>query len=145
MVSRMEVDRTGLEVLARDECLRLLRGSLVGRVIVTDRALPAAFPVNFAVLDDDVVFRTTAGSKLEAASAQAVVAFEVDDLDPVGQSGWSVLVQDLAGLVAGPVDLARAHALPLHPWAPGQRLEFVPIRSEIVSGRRLLQPAPAGS
>ena len=141
----MEMDRTGLEVLARNECLRLLRGSLVGRVIVTDRALPAAFPVNFALLDDDVVFRTTPGSKLEAASARAVVAFEVDDLDPVGQSGWSVLVQGLAGPVAGPVDLARAQALPLHPWAPGQRLEFVRIRSEIVSGRRLLQPVPVGS
>ena len=141
----MEVDRTGLEVLARDECMRLLRGSLVGRVIVSDRALPAAFPVNFAVLDDDVVFRTTAGSKLEAASVRAVVAFEVDDLDPLAQSGWSVLVQGLAGLIADPVDMARAQALPLHLWAPGQRVEFLRIRSEIVSGRRLLQQVRVSS
>ncbi|MGI8807661.1 MAG: hypothetical protein ACR2KK_07440 [Acidimicrobiales bacterium] len=40
----MEVDRTGLQVLSRAECLALLRDSLVGRVIVTDRALPAASP-----------------------------------------------------------------------------------------------------
>lgn len=139
----MEVDRTGLEVLSRAECLALLRRSLVGRVVVTDRALPAAFPVNFALLDEDVVFRTTAGSKLEAASARAVVAFEVDDLDPVGQTGWSVLIQGTAGLLADPVDLARAQVLPLQPWAPGRRLEFVRIRSELVSGRRLVQPTPA--
>ncbi len=39
-LSLMEVDRTGLQVLSRAECLALLRQSLVGRVIVTDRALP---------------------------------------------------------------------------------------------------------
>jgi len=141
----MEVDRTGMEVLPRAECLSLLRGSLVGRVVVTDRALPAAFPVNFALLGDDVVFRTTAGSKLEAASTGAVVAFEVDDLDPVRQTGWSVLIQGRAGLVEDPIDLARAGALPFQPWAPGRRLEFVRVRSELVSGRRLLQPALAAA
>lgn len=143
MVFPMEVDRTGLEVLSRAECLSLLRRSVVGRVIVTDRALPAAFPVNFALLGEDVVFRTMAGSKLEAASARAVVAFEVDDMDPVRQTGWSVLIQGRAGLVEDPVDLSRAHALPFQPWAPGKRLDFVRVRSELVSGRRLLQPTPA--
>jgi len=138
----MEVDRTGLQVLSRAECLALLRASLVGRVVVTDRALPAAFPVNFALLGEGVVFRTTAGSKLEAASARAVVAFEVDDMDPVRQTGWSVLVQGRAALIEDPVDLARARALPLQPWAPGRRLEFVRIRSELVSGRRIPQAAP---
>ena len=139
----MELDRTGLEVLTRAECLALLRTSLVGRVIVTDRALPAAFPVNFAMLDDDVVFRTTAGSKLEVASAQAVVAFEVDDLDPIGQTGWSVLIQGLARRIQDPADVTRAGTLPFQPWAPGKRLEFMRISSELVSGRRLLRQAPA--
>ena len=138
----MEVDRTGLQVLSRAECLALLRQSLVGRVIVTDRALPAAFPVNFALLGEDVVFRTAAGSKLEAASARTVVAFEADDMDPVRQTGWSVLIQGRAALIEDPVELARARALPLQPWAPGRRLEFVRIRSELLSGRRIPQPAP---
>ena len=137
----MEVDRTGLQVLSRAECLALLGRSLVGRVVVTDRALPAAFPVNFALLGEDVVFRTAAGSKLEAASARTVVAFEVDDIDPLRQTGWSVLIQGRSSLVDDPLDLARARALPLYPWAPGQRIEFVRIRSELVSGRRLL-PTP---
>lgn len=137
----MEVDGAGMQILSRAECLALLRHSLVGRVIVTDRALPAAFPVNFALLGEDVVFRTAAGSKLEAASARAVVAFEVDDMDPVRQTGWSVLVQGRAALIEDPVDLARASALPLQPWAPGRRLEFVRVRSELVSGRRIPQPA----
>lgn len=141
MFSLMEVDRTGLEVLSRADCLALLRQSVVGRVIVTDRALPAAFPVNFALLGEDVVFRTAAGSRLEAASARTVVAFEVDDIDPLRQTGWSVLIQGRASVVEDPLDLARACALPLRPWAPSRRLEFVRIRSELVSGRRLVQSA----
>ena len=141
----MEADRTGLQVLSRAECLALLRQSFVGRVIVTDRALPAAFPVNFALLGEDVVFRTAAGSKLESASARTVVAFEVDDIDPQRQTGWSVLIQGRAALVDDPVDLARARALPLQPWAPGKRLEFVRIRSELVSGRRIPRPALASA
>lgn len=137
----METDRHGLEVLPRSECLALLATSRVGRVVVTDRALPAAFPVNFVLLDDDIVFLTMSGSKLSAAQGEEVVAFEVDDIDPVHQIGWSVLVQGLARVIEDPGELARARALPLQPWAPGNDYRFVRIRSEIVSGRRLLPSA----
>ncbi len=56
-----------------------------------------------------------------------------------------MLIQGRAGLVEDPIDLARAGALPFQPWAPGRRLEFVRVRSELVSGRRLLQPALAAA
>ena len=138
----MQLDRNGLEVLTRGECLRLLAHSRVGRVVVTDRALPAAFPVNFALLDEDVVFMTTTGSKLEAAQGEEVMAFEVDDIDPLRHGGWSVLVQGLASVISDPDDLAQARALRLEPWAPDGRFQFVRIRTELVSGRRLL-PRPA--
>jgi nitroimidazol reductase NimA-like FMN-containing flavoprotein (pyridoxamine 5'-phosphate oxidase superfamily) len=134
----MELDHHGLEVIPREECLDLLRASQVGRVVVTDRALPAAYPVNFALLDDDVVFLSTTGSKLSAAEGEAVVAFEVDDLDPVRRTGWSVLVQGLACLIEDPDELVRAWSLPLEPWAPVGQFHFVRIRSELVSGRRLV-------
>jgi len=137
----MQLDRNGLEVLPRAECLRLLAQSRVGRVVVTDRALPAAFPVNFALLDEDVVFLTTAGSKLEAAEGEEVMAFEADDIDPVLHSGWSVLVQGLASVISDPEDLEQARALRLEPWAPGGNFQFVRIRAELVSGRRLLPKA----
>ena len=137
----MQLDRNGLEVLSREECLRLLAQSRVGRVVVTDRALPAAFPVNFALLDEDVVFMTTTGSKLEAAEGEEVMAFEADDIDPVLHSGWSVLVQGLASVISDPAELEEARALRLEPWAPAADFQFVRIRSELVSGRRLLPTA----
>ena len=139
----MQLDRNGLEVLSRAECLRLLARSRVGRVVVTDRALPAAFPVNFALLDEDVVFMTTTGSKLEAAQGEEVMAFEADDIDPVLQSGWSVLVQGLASVISDPDDVVRARSLGIEPWAPAPEFQFVRIRAELVSGRRLLPRAAA--
>ena len=107
-------------------------------MVVTDRALPACFPVNFALLDEDVVFLTNSGSKLDAAEGEHVMAFEADDVDPVSQSGWSVLVQGLASLIVDPDELARAEMLGLAPWAPSVHRQFVRIRSELISGRRLL-------
>ena len=135
---------TALEVLARVQCLQLLRSGVVGRVVVTDKALPAAFPVNFALLGDDVVFLTSPGSKLEAASVEAVVAFQADEIDPARHTGWSVLVQGPAELIVDAHELARARALDLEPWSPLERSHLVRVRSELVSGRRLV-PSGANS
>lgn len=137
-----QLDRNGLEVLSRAECLRLLARSPIGRVVVTDKALPAAFPVNFALLDEDVVFMTRGGTKLEMAAAEEVVAFEADEIDPSTQTGWSVLIQGWASQITDPDELARARALRLRPWAAGERLQFVRVRSEVMSGRRLLPTSP---
>lgn len=135
--SRMELDRHGLEKLEREECLSLLAGRSVGRVGITIAALPAIFPVNFALLEGDIVFRSSPGSKLTAAAQRAIVAFEVDDTDSMFHSGWSVLVVGPAHEITDPAELARAEKLPLTPWAPGTKGHYIRIRSEIVSGRRI--------
>ena len=138
----MDVDPQGLEVLSRPQCLRLLRRRTIGRVVLTVDCLPTAFPVNYAFLDDDIVFRSAAGSKLHAALAGTVVGFQVDRIDPVLQSGWSVLVRGRADILAAE-ELARAARLGLRPAAPGERPFFVRIRTETVSGRRFLSPVHA--
>lgn len=138
MVSGMEIDHSGMEVLSREASLRLLEGVPVGRVVVSEHALPVAFPVNFAVLDGDIVFRTSTGSKLGAAVHKAVLAFEADRIDPDLRRGWSVLVQGWASLITRPDELARVEALGLQSWAPETRRHYVRIHSEMVSGRRLL-------
>ena len=137
----MALDRNGLEVIPRDECLELLRGSDLGRVVVAMGALPAALPVNYAMLGEDVVFMTGTGTKLEQAVKKAVVAFEVDEIDPVARTGWSVLVTGWSSLVTRPDEIAPIRRLGLEPWVPSVRGHFVRIRSEMVSGRRLVAPA----
>jgi nitroimidazol reductase NimA-like FMN-containing flavoprotein (pyridoxamine 5'-phosphate oxidase superfamily) len=141
----MEVDRNGLEVLPREECLRLVTSAHIGRVAISVDALPAVFPVNYVVDDGRIVFRTAEGTKLDAATANAVVAFEVDSVDPIYHTGWSVLVQGLAREITDPRALERARKLPLRPWANHGRDRFVQVSTDVVSGRRLSQPpAPDG-
>lgn len=122
--------------------MRLAAGS-VGRVAVSQAALPVVVPVNYAVLDGDIVIRTGAGTKLDAALAGAVVAFEIDAVDPIYHEGWSVMVQGRAHEVVDPDELMRARALPLTPWAAGARDRFVRIASERITGRKIQRKGSA--
>ena len=90
-----QIVSTRLEVLSDEECHWLLEGGSVGRVGVTGGAIPEVLPVNYALLDGDIVFRTGRGTKVHAATSDAPIAFEVDECDPVTLSGWSVLVVGL--------------------------------------------------
>lgn len=133
----MLVDR-GLELLTEDDALALLASSEIGRVGLTIGALPAIFPVNYAIVDDAIVFRTAPGSKLAAASAGTVVAFEVDDYERADRSGWSVLVIGPSEVVHDLDATFRVLDAGLEPWADGARTSIVRIRPELVSGRRIV-------
>jgi nitroimidazol reductase NimA-like FMN-containing flavoprotein (pyridoxamine 5'-phosphate oxidase superfamily) len=128
----------GLETLEETECRALLGDRGVGRVAVTIGAVPAVFPVNYSVLDGEVVFRTGSGTKLDAAVRRAVIAFEIDEVDPLYHQGWSVMVVGVADVVVDADRLSRAEHLPLRPWARGARQHLVAIRSGIVTGRRIV-------
>jgi len=125
-------------VLNREQCLELLATVPVGRVGVSIRALPAVLPVNFVLVGSQILFRTIPGTKLDAATANAVVAFEADGFDPDGGSSWSVLVQGICSEVTDPEDLARLARVRLEPWAfgPGVAERLVRIDTSFVSGRR---------
>ena len=127
--------------LDREACSRRLGAGGIGRAAVTVGALPAIFPVNFAVLDGDVVFRTGPGTKLDAAVAGAVIAFEIDHFDAFSHTGWSVLVVGTARPITDPGEQARAEHLPLTPWADGRRDTFVRIHAAKVTGRELTYTA----
>jgi uncharacterized protein len=126
----------GLETLGREECETLLRSQSVGRVGVCG-ARPGVFPVLFALLDGDVVFRTAPGEKLIAAALNRELVFEVDDFDVETRSGWSVNILGAAEEIEEPGELARATALDLDPWAGEVRDRYVRIRATEVSGRRI--------
>lgn len=126
----------GLELIAREQCLALLRTQRVGRVgVFTGRA--GVFPVLYALLDDDVVFRTAPGEKLIAAALHREVVFEIDSFDTETRSGWSVNVLGNAEEIVHPDELARADALGLDPWAGDVRDRYVRIRTTELSGRRI--------
>jgi nitroimidazol reductase NimA-like FMN-containing flavoprotein (pyridoxamine 5'-phosphate oxidase superfamily) len=134
----MEVDHNGLEVLGRDECLRLLGTATLGRIGVTSGALPTVLPINFRFDGRQILFRTGVGTKLDAATQNAVVAFEVDEIDAIAHTGWSVVVRGVARELTDPDELVEAQRPPLARWAPGENHRVVSISPEIVSGRRIV-------
>jgi nitroimidazol reductase NimA-like FMN-containing flavoprotein (pyridoxamine 5'-phosphate oxidase superfamily) len=126
-----------LNVLSHDECLRLLVRAPIGRMVFTERALPAIRLVNFILDGDEIALRTSEGGKLLSAVRHTVVAFEADEVDAVARVGWSVMVIGHAREVTDPAELTRLRALLPASWAPGPREHLVCIKVELVSGRRL--------
>jgi len=133
------VSSYGLQVLDRLECEALLRTQQMGRVGVCTQK-PLVVPVVYALLDDDVVFRTAPGEKLIAAALNRTVAFEIDEYDLSARTGWSVLVLGTAEEIVDRDELRRVRAIGLEPWAGEVRDRYVRIRAEEVTGRRV-QPA----
>jgi len=130
-----------LEEISESECLRLLRGHALGRIAVVVDKKPQIFPVNYALQDRLIVFRTAPGTKLSYAPSSDV-AFEIDEYNPESGVGWSVIVQGVAQDATTAVDdlswTARS-AMP-HPVAPGARTHRVAIDSQRITGRRFRIP-----
>lgn len=131
----------GLELLTEEESVELLASERVGRVGITIGALPAIFPVNYAVIDDAIVFRTSPGSKMSAAASGAVVAFEVDNYHLSDRTGWSVLVVGRSEVVHDLDTTFKVSAAALQPLAGGKRTTIVRIEPAFISGRRIVHEA----
>ena len=133
-------DVTLLEDLDNAECLRLIGTQGIGRVAFIVDGAPAVLPVNFALVDDLVVFRTALGSAFDVLVRHAEVAFEVDQADPAYHSGWSVIGRGRAESVEGAPALGDAlEGLPLRPWGLTAPPGWIGVRLREVTGRRIVQ------
>jgi uncharacterized protein len=135
----------GLELLTEEQCRQLLAGGEVGRVGITIGALPAIFPVNYRVVDGAIVFRTAPGTKMTAATVDAVVAFEADDYHLADRSGWSVMAVGRAEVVSDPDPAVARAAAGLAPFVDGDRHTIVRIDPLFLSGRRLVHRSPSST
>ena len=121
-----------LEELSRDECLTLLSLHSVGRIaVIADDGLPYVAPVNYELAGETIVFRTNAGTKLDALHRHAV-AFQIDSIDPAHRTGWSVLVQGVAH-EAAPHELK---SVVVEPWI-GPKRHLIQVVPRFISGRRI--------
>jgi nitroimidazol reductase NimA-like FMN-containing flavoprotein (pyridoxamine 5'-phosphate oxidase superfamily) len=117
-------DRT-IEELDEEQCLALIAPGGVGRIAYTSRFGPVVLPVNYALQDGAIVFRTAEHGPLDEdlrtgiTGADYTVAFEIDNIDLVGRKGWSVLIQGPAHHMTGPgQDAVRSAA---RASSPGRR------------------------
>ncbi|WP_406291996.1 pyridoxamine 5'-phosphate oxidase family protein [Embleya sp. NBC_00896] len=125
----------------RREALALMAQVPVGRVVVTEGALPAVHPVLFALDGDRVVFRAYTGSVLARAAHDSVVAFQADCIDVTERTGWTTTITGRSTRVADPVEVERLDRL--LPLGPNEdEYSWFCITSEFVTGRRTRRSGP---
>lgn len=136
----MWFDERGSEVLTLSECRRLVaeasKKNIPGHLGLCGQGAPIVIPVDFSVLDGDVVLLVGDGLATTILEHN-LVAFQVNG----EESGrhWSVLIRGYAAEIE---QLPEGVASPVpHVTEPGRRL--VRIRSDIETGRRLSARATA--
>ncbi|WP_304454602.1 pyridoxamine 5'-phosphate oxidase family protein [Nocardiopsis sp. YSL2] len=138
-VASTAVPRPRLSALSRRACLDLIEPGGVGRIAFVSRSRsgPAVLPVNYAVTDGDIVFRTAADAEV-VRQLPGSVGFEVDRFDGTMSEGWSVLATGPARIVHDPDEDASLRALaPVRPWAGTERETYVRMTPDQVTGRRV--------
>jgi uncharacterized protein len=99
--------------------------------------MPTALPVAYVVDRGAVIFRSSAGTKLAAASNGTVIAFEVDWFDEDERAGWSVVVTGLARVITDPQEEQRAAHLNIPEWVQPEGARYIRLLPSIITGRRV--------
>ena len=127
--------------LTRAECLECLKGATVGRIGASVKALPVIMPVQFVVHGESVFFTTIPGSTLDAATIDAVVAFQADSYRAPLDTGWSVMLQGIASAVdEGDPDVPPIDHVAAGHNGAGPHPRLVRLDATTLSGHRLQMP-----
>ncbi|MBX7431040.1 pyridoxamine 5'-phosphate oxidase family protein [Mycobacterium sp. Y57] len=132
----MDATAAPVTELSDDESWQLLSAVTLGRLVTTVDGWTEIFPVNFVVQNKTLLFRTAEGTKLLTSVLNEHVLFEADDHNVV--EGWSVVVRGSAHLLTTSDEITHAEHAGLYPWVATQKLRFVRITPESLSGRRFV-------
>ena len=132
-----DLQQPHLDTLTREECLELLPQAVVGRVGYVADGLAIIVPVNFTVLDGDIVFCVAKGRTLSWLNLRGRLSFQADENRTANHEGWSVLIHGVAREVTDPDELALLRRRPPHSWLRSPEEHWVRIQVESISGRAL--------
>lgn len=132
----------GVEMLDERECWELLEQAPLGRIALAAAGEVDIFPINFAVHDGALWFRTAPGTKLLELTVHPRVALEIDGWDD--EKAYSVVVKGVAERLEHGSEIAEAERIGLAPWVPTLKYRWVRIRPHSVTGRRFRRgPEPS--
>jgi Pyridoxamine 5'-phosphate oxidase len=125
--------------LARDECLRLLGGISLGRIIFTAGALPAVRPVRHLLIGEQIIIRASLGAAVgqQAGGTGTVVAYQADVIDADQQLAWSVVAIGRACREDSETLVTRYREV-LRPSAREDMDELITISTDLVTGYRMI-------
>lgn len=122
--------------MSETECWELLHSNEFGRLGLSVGKQPEIFPINYAVQDGTLLFRTAQGTKLAALTINELVALEIDGYDESG--GWSVVVKGQAHAAEWGDDFNVAQVAGLRPWVATVKQVFVRVQPQEITGRRFI-------
>lgn len=129
----MEEMNEDIDRLTEGECWDRLRTQQLGRLVTHVGEVLDIFPVNYVVDDETIVFRTAEGSKLFELTVNDEVLFEVDDHSST--DAWSVVVRGHARRLDTSAEVQAADELPLRPWIPTLKYNYVRVTAASLTGR----------
>lgn len=124
------------EALPHNECVVGLQSQRIGRIALSENALPVILPVFYVYDGTAIVFRTHFGSVLDRNCRNTVVAFEVDSHDAGRRAGWSVMAVGVANVVA-PGEALREREIQLDRRGAPEGDVIIQIEPGSLSGRAL--------
>src|SRR3954464_1064523 len=130
----MTAEQGPVVVLSDHESWDLLKSVALGRLITQIGERVEIFPVNFVTQNHTVLFRTAEGTKLFGTVMNDNVVFEVDDHNVAG--GWSVIIRGTARVLWGADDIHEADRAQLLTWTATEKLRYVRITPDQLTGRR---------
>lgn len=119
--------------LTTADCWAFLEQHEFGRLAFVLDGGADIVPINYAVADGQVLFRTAQGSKFAGTMGDATVAFEVDEIED-GEHATSVVVRGLAVELPA-AEGGRAEQAGLRPWLDTDKPHLVAIEVAHISGR----------
>lgn len=131
----MPYDDEVFEELSAAESLKLLESQTFGRLVVRRKDDMDLFPLNYVVHEGNIYFRSAEGSKLFSVQLNPEVLFEGDYANFEAGEAWSVIVKGRAEVLKSNAEIAEADSLPLKPWLPTLKYNYVRIVPEHISGR----------
>lgn len=125
------------EVLDVATCWSLLRGESIGRIAYIAEERPVIVPVNFAVIEDRIVFRSDPGDKVSRVPLRHI-CMEADGRDDANHV-WSVVAEGVARDVTTALnaEYEKMREVLVPTFAPLHDPHWIAIDVESISGRRL--------
>lgn len=147
MTTSAHPTRAVLEPLAAEDCWARLRTAAVARVAHVTDGQPHISVVNVTVEGDDVLVRSTRGSRVSAALARpgARVALQVEAIDEDAHGGWSVVAHGTMTPVLDTVETARLDRIHPPSWLLGDHGgTWLRLHVATIAGRHL-HPSPGST
>lgn len=129
----MESMSSPVIVLTEDESYSKLETEKLGRLVVRRSDDMDIFPINYVIDGKNIYFRTAEGNKLFSVGLNNYVLFEVDN--STAYTAWSVVIKGHAEIVRDYSEIQRCDSLPLRPWVPTLKYNYVRIEPKEISGR----------